>query len=52
MAKNGKKFTAEKNHIFLDQKLQFYLSLGLHKRVPKYRRSIQPLNENIHHLKT
>jgi hypothetical protein len=50
MTKNlRKKITAEKNYIFLDQKLQFrYLSLGLHKEHPSYRRSLQlPKLQNI-----
>ncbi len=31
-----------KNLIFLDQKIAIYLSLGLHKGRPIYRRSLQP----------
>jgi hypothetical protein len=42
-----KKITAEKEKkldIFLYQKVQFNLSLGLHKGSPRYRRSLQPSN--------
>jgi hypothetical protein len=35
-----KKFTAEKNDIFLDKKLQIYLSLCIHKGRPSYKRSL------------
>jgi hypothetical protein len=42
MTKNWKKFTAEKKiNIFL-KKTAIYLSLGLHKEHPSYRRSLQP----------
>jgi hypothetical protein len=52
MTKNWKKFTAEKKK-FLDQKLQFrYLSLGLHKERPSYRRSLPLSKEAIQHFKT
>jgi hypothetical protein len=41
--KNEKKFTAEnKTYIFWDKKTTVYLSLGLHKGRPSYRRSLQP----------
>jgi hypothetical protein len=54
MTKNLKKITAEKKIKFLlDQKLQFtYLSLGLHKERPSYRRSLQLSKEAIPHFKT
>jgi hypothetical protein len=53
MTKNWKKLTAEKKIInFFDQKLQLqYLSPGLHKEHPSYRRSLQPSKENIQHFK-
>jgi hypothetical protein len=48
-----KKFTAKKIKFVLDQKLQFfYLSLGLQKGRPSYRRSLQPSKENNQHFKT
>jgi hypothetical protein len=37
--------------LFLDQKLQIYLSLVFLKRCQSYRRSLQPSKENIEHLK-
>jgi hypothetical protein len=33
-------------------KTTIYLSLGLHKGCPSYRRSLQPSKENIQHFKT
>ncbi len=44
------KFTAEKK--FWGSKTTICLSLGLHKRRPSYRRSLQPSKENIKHFKT
>jgi hypothetical protein len=32
-------------------KIAIYLSLGLHKGRPSYRRTLQPTKEKIHHLK-
>ncbi len=54
MTKNWIKITAEKKiKFFFDQKLQFrYLSLGLHKVCPGYRRSLQLTKEAIQHFKT
>jgi hypothetical protein len=47
-----KKITAEKKiNFFLDQKKIIYLSQGLHKGRPSYRRSLQPSKENIQHFK-
>jgi hypothetical protein len=50
MTKKFKKITAE---IYLKkffiQKIAIYLSLGLHKERPSYRRSLQPSKENIQH---
>jgi len=46
--KKWKKFTAEKNW----SQIAIYLSLGLHKGRPSYRRSLQPSKENIQHFKT
>jgi hypothetical protein len=37
---------------FDDLKIAIYLSLGLHKGGPSYRRSLQPSKENIQHFKT
>jgi hypothetical protein len=39
------------NFYHLEQKLLFFLSLGLHKGRPSYRRSLQPSKENIQYLK-
>jgi hypothetical protein len=47
-----KNYCWKKNYIFLDQKLQFTIFLGLHKGRPSYRRSLQPSKENIQYLKT
>jgi hypothetical protein len=33
------------------EKIAIYLSLGLHKGHPRYRRSLQPLKENSQHIK-
>jgi hypothetical protein len=42
MTKNSKKFTGEKKLIFFGSKIEIYLSLGLHKKRPSYRRSLPP----------
>jgi hypothetical protein len=43
-----KKFTADKKfNIFFKSKIEIYLSLGLHKGCPSYRRSLQPFKEKI-----
>jgi hypothetical protein len=47
-----KKITAEKKLNFFGSKTTIYLSLGLHKGRPGYRRSLQPSTENIQYLKT
>jgi hypothetical protein len=47
-----KKITAEKKINFFGLKTTIYLSLGLHKGRPSYRRSLQPSKENIQYLKT
>jgi hypothetical protein len=39
------------NIFFFDKKLRF-ISIGLHKGRPGYRRSLQPTKENIQHFKT
>jgi hypothetical protein len=54
MTTNWKKFTAEKKIGRGGSKTTVYeyLSLGLHKGFPVYRRSLQPSKENIQHLKT
>ncbi len=46
-----KKITAEKKNFF-GSKTAIYLSLGLHKVRPKYRRSLQLSKEAIQHFKT
>ncbi len=52
MSKDWKKITAEIFFFFLFwSKIAIYLSLGLHKGRPSYRRSLQPSKENIHHFK-
>jgi hypothetical protein len=45
-----KKFKAEKIDFF-SSKIAIYLSLGLHKGLPSYRRSFKPSKENIQHMK-
>jgi hypothetical protein len=52
MTQNWKKFTAGKFFKFVFNKVAIYLSLGLHKEHPSYRRSLQPSKENIQHFKT
>jgi hypothetical protein len=52
MTKNWKKFTAEKKNIYFGPKTKIYLSLGLHKGRPSYKRSLQLSKENIQHFKT
>ncbi len=49
--KNCTKFTAEIFFYFFGSKTTIYLSLGLHKGRPSYRRSLQLSKENIHHCK-
>ncbi len=49
--KSFKKFTAVKNNI-LWSKIAIYLSLGLRKEHPNYRKCLQPSKENIQHFKT
>ncbi len=39
------------NYYFVLSKIAIYLSLGLHKGRPSYRRSRQSSKKNIHHLK-
>ncbi len=53
MTKNRKKITSE-NYIFnfFKSKIAIYLSLGLHKVCPSYRRSLQLSKEAIQHFKT
>ncbi len=46
-----KNLQLKKLDIFLS-KIAIYLSLGLHKWGPSYRRSLQPSKENIQHFKT
>ncbi len=45
--KIGKNLHVKKNLIFFWSKIAIYLSLGLHKRRPSYRRSLQPSKDNI-----
>ncbi len=52
MTKNCKNFTAENFFFFFfASKTSIYLSLGLHKGRPSYRRNLQPSKANIQHLK-
>ncbi len=51
MTKNWKKFTAEKKKNFWS-KTAIYLSLGLNKGRPSYKRSLQLSKENLQHFKT
>ncbi len=53
MTKMWGKNTAEKLiYLFLiKKKIAIYLSLGLHKGRPRYRKSVQPSKENIKHFK-
>jgi hypothetical protein len=46
-----KKITAENFVVFFGPKIAIYLSLGLHKGRPGYRRSLQLSKENIQHFK-
>ncbi len=46
-----KMYCGKKLHFFRS-KTTIYLSLGLHKGFPSYRRSLQPLKENIQNFKT
>ncbi len=52
MTKNWKKITAEIFFFFFWSKTAIYLSLGLHKVCPSYRRSLQFSKEAIQHFKT
>ncbi len=46
------KITANKKiQLFFISKIAIYLSLGLHKGRPSYKRSLQPSRKNIQHLK-
>jgi hypothetical protein len=48
-----KRITAEKKNLILfGSKTTIYLSLGLHKEHPSYRRSLQLSKEAIQHFKT
>jgi hypothetical protein len=51
MTKIKKTLQMKKNAVFLS-KTATYLSIGLHKGRPSYRRSLQPSKENIQHFKT
>jgi hypothetical protein len=52
MTKKWEQFIAGKNLIFLLSKIAIFLSLGLHKGRPSYRRSLQPSKESIQDFKT
>jgi hypothetical protein len=52
MTKNWKKFTADKKLNFFASKNTIYITLGLYKGRPSYRRSLQLSKENIQHFKT
>jgi hypothetical protein len=47
-----KNYSWKKNSIFFGSKTAIYLSLGLHKVCPSYRRSLQLTKEAIQHFKT
>jgi hypothetical protein len=51
-SKNWQNITAEKKLNFFGSKTTIYLSLGLHKERPSYRRSLQLSKETIQHFKT
>ncbi len=50
--KIDKKLLLKKNNKFFGSKTTIYLSQGLHKGRPSYRRSLQPSKQNIQYLKT
>jgi hypothetical protein len=50
--KNSKKIIAEKYFLCFFTKIAIYLSLGLHKGRPSYRKNLQPSKENIQHFTT
>ncbi len=52
MTKNWKKWKLKKFFLFFWSKIAIYLSLGLYKGRPSYRRSLQPSKENIQQFKT
>jgi hypothetical protein len=52
MTNNLKIKAAKKINNFLKSTLAIYLSLGLHKGRPSYRRSLHPSKKNIQHFKT
>ncbi len=53
LTKNWKKITPEKKiNFFFKSKTAIYLSLGLHKVHPSYRRSLQLSKEVIQHFRT
>jgi hypothetical protein len=52
MTNNRKNLQLENIFNFYDQKIAIYLSLGLNKGRPSYRRSLQPSKENIKHFRT
>jgi hypothetical protein len=52
MTKIEKKLQLKKKINFLGSKTAIYLSLGLHKERPSYRRSLQLSKGAIQHLKT
>ncbi len=52
MTKKWKKLKLKKNYIFFWSKTAFYLSLGLRKVRPRYKRSLQLSKEAIQYLKT
>jgi hypothetical protein len=47
-----KKIIPDPQHCFFGSKTTIYLSLGLHKGRPSYKRSLQLSKENIQHFKT
>ncbi len=52
MTKNWQNYSWKKNLIFFLSKTAIYLSLGLYKVCPRYRRRLQLTKEAIQHFKT
>ncbi len=52
MTKNWKNVQLKIFLIFFWSKITIFLSIGLHKGRPSYRRNLQPSKENIQHFKT
>jgi hypothetical protein len=52
MTKNLKKFAAKNFFSLFFSNFSIYLSPGLHRGLPSYRRSLQPSKEKIQYFKT